>query len=165
MVQEGMGGWFDGICMYRFYGGGGPVVLRGCWLKYGKGLLGWLDQLDSLAAADALGSRETRAGVSVFCKLQLRALVIVFVAHACMHTCMHYCMCAWEVWGIPICVEWGLVIPVGCRKRRRMNRPNKRRRAQHKSFWSTNLKMPFLLRTDIVTLLAFIFLISQDAKQ
>lgn len=88
MVQEGMGGWFDGICMYRFYGGGGPVVLRGCWLKYGKGLLGWLDQLDSLAAADALGSRETRAGVSVFCKLQLRALVIVFVG-ACLHAHLH----------------------------------------------------------------------------
>lgn len=29
MVQEGMGGCFDGFCTYRFYGGGGQVVVKG----------------------------------------------------------------------------------------------------------------------------------------
>lgn len=29
MVQEGMGGCFDGVCIYRFYGGGGQVVVKG----------------------------------------------------------------------------------------------------------------------------------------
>lgn len=58
---------------------------------------------------------------------------------------MDNCTVAWEVWGLPMCVEWGVIFPVGCHKERQrekssrggvdLTRSDGKAQPQHNSFW------------------------------
>ncbi len=91
-----MGGLFWwGLYVEVLWGRRTGCVKRGSRLKYGQGLLGWLKWPDSLAAADAQGSREVCASacVCVYCmflQLQVGALVLMLVC-MCMRVCIFAC--------------------------------------------------------------------------
>lgn len=55
---------------------------------------------------------------SLLLKLQ-RSLWSCSYVRACVYICMPGCTCAREVRGFPICVEWGVIFPMGCSKERR----------------------------------------------